>query len=264
MIADASVEDLSRFRHAVHHKARPGQPGAGRKRHGKNGENVEIAVPVGTRITRDDVVIASLDTPGERAEVARGGEGGVGNFAFRSSTHQAPREAIPGAPGDETWLTMELRINVDVAMVGLPNSGKSAVFHALTGGAAVIAPYPRSTREPAFGPVQDEFANLYLVVDLPGVDEVGAPRPDGKLEQIERARVIIHCVDARGDDVAERLAAVRHTVDAYRQEGANEIVVGTHISGSDRPAGVDIVVDPDSGSGIDELRREVLRHLAAT
>jgi GTP-binding protein len=264
LVADATVEDLSRFRHAVHHKGRPGQPGSGRKRHGRNGDDAVIAVPVGTRVRRDDLVIATLDADGERAEVARGGEGGVGNWAFRSSTHQAPRESVPGAPGDETWLTLELRLPIDVAIVGLPNSGKSALLHALTGGAAVIAPYPRSTREPAFGPLRDDYENLSLVADLPGVDEEGAPRPDGRLGQLERVRIILHCVDVRdAETIASRLTAVRATVQAFANPDADEIVVGTFADDAEQVAEVDVLVDTPTGRGVDALRATLVARLGA-
>ena len=91
---------------------------------------------------RHDAVIATLDAPGDRVQVARGGDGGIGNKAFKSSTHRAPRETIPGAAGEGAWITLELRLAVDMALVGLPNSGKSALLKALTGAAAVVASYP--------------------------------------------------------------------------------------------------------------------------
>lgn len=262
LVADPTVEDLSRYRHAVHHKARPGEPGAGRKRHGKGGADIELAVPVGTRVIRDDATIAILDAPGDRAEVARGGEGGVGNFAFRSSTHQAPRESVPGTPGDETWLTLELRLSIDAAIVGLPNSGKSALLHALTGAAVVVAAYPRSTKEPAFGPIEDDYGHQYLLVDLPGVDERGEPRPDGRLNQLERARLILHCVDATDPDtLAERIATVRATVRRYAAPDARELVVATHADPAEVPAGVDAAVELSTGAGVDALRDRLLAML---
>lgn len=264
LVADPRVEDLSQFRHHVHHKARPGGPGEGRRRHGKAGADAVLAVPVGTRVIRNGDTIAALDVPGAREEVARGGEGGVGNWAFRSSTHQAPRESIPGGPGDETWLTLELRLAVDVAIVGLPNSGKSALLQALTGAAVVVAAYPRSTREPAFGPLEDEAGHLYLAVDLPGVDEQGDPRPDGHLGQLERTAVILHCVDASLDEpVAPRLEAVRRTVAAYASPDAREIVVATHAVPAAPPPGADMAVDSETGAGIDALRTRILDLLAA-
>ena len=152
-----------------------------------------VPVPPGTRVLRDGHVIAELADAGDRVPVARGGDGGVGNRAFRSSTRQAPRNTTPGTAGEEAWLTLELRLPVDVGIVGLPNAGKSALLVALTGAAATVAPYPQSTREPAFGPLEDEDANLYLVADLPGLAGDGTPRRDAHLEQLERASVVLHC-----------------------------------------------------------------------
>jgi GTP-binding protein len=262
IVADPSVEDLSQFRHHVHHKGRPGQPGEGRRRHGKAGTDAVLPVPVGTRVIRDDHTIAVLETPGAREEVARGGEGGIGNWAFRSSTRQAPRDSVPGGPGDATWLTLELRIAIDVAIVGLPNSGKSALLRALTGAAVVVAPYPRSTREPAFGPLEDDAGNLYLAVDLPGVDEQGEARPDGRLGQLERARIILHCVDASdGEPIAPRLAPVRRTLAEHASPRARELVVATHADPHAPPPGADAAVDSETGAGIDVLRALIIEML---
>jgi len=263
VIADPAVEDLSRYRHAVHHKARAGQPGSGRRRHGKNGEDAEIHVPLGTRIIRDDETIAFLHTPGERAEIAVGGEGGVGNYAFRSSTHQTPRESIPGMPGDETWIVLELRMPLSVAIVGLPNSGKSALLNALTGAVAPVADYPRTSRQPEFGPLKDEYGNLFLVADLPGVDEQGRPRRDGYLGQLERAQIILHCVDGRdAEGLPEALAQVRDGIAPYVNPDAEEIVVATHVR-REVPEGIDIAVDSYTGVGIPELRELLLTRLRA-
>ena len=100
---------------------------------------------------------------GDTVPVARGGDGGIGNKAFKSSTNRAPRTTVPGSPGEEAWLTLEFRLPVDVAMVGLPNSGKSDLLVALTGGVATVAPYPHSTLDPAFGPLESPDGHLFLV-----------------------------------------------------------------------------------------------------
>lgn len=264
LVADPVVEDLSQFRQAVHHKARPGMPGEGARKHGKAGTDVEVHVPVGTRVIRDGEIIARLDLPGAREEVARGGEGGVGNYAFRSSTHQAPRESVPGMPGDETWLTLEFRLPVDFAIVGLPNSGKSSLLRALTGAAVTIAAYPRSTKAPALGPLEDDAGNLLIGVDLPGVDEQGAPRPDGRLGHLERARVILHCVDASTDEAWEpRVAAVRHTMAEYANPEAREVLVATHCAPVDLPAGAHFAVDCETGAGVDAVRAHLIGLLGA-
>lgn len=260
VIADDQVVDLSRFRHAVHHTAAAGANGEGRARHGRKGADAEVHVPPGTRIVRDEAVVAEIRTPGERVVVARGGNGGIGNRVFRSSTHRTPRETVPGASGEAAWLTLELRLPIDVAIVGLPNSGKSALLVALTGAAAVVAPYPHSTREPTFGPLVDDELEIHLVADLPGVGAGAEPRPDGFLTQCERARVIVHCVGAGAENPSppERIAAVEATIGQFASAGARRIVVATSADPRRVPPWADYAVDSESGEGIAALREGVL------
>ncbi|MGD9694384.1 MAG: GTPase [Thermoleophilia bacterium] len=264
LVADEQVTDLSRFRHAVHHRAANGGHGEGKQRHGRAGGDLVVAVPPGTRVIRDGHTIAELAAPGDRVPVARGGDGGVGNRAFRSSTHRAPRTTIPGTDGEETWLTLELRLPVDVALVGLPNSGKSALLVALTGAAATVAPYPHATLEPALGPLEDEDGHLFLVADLPGVGADGLPRRDAHLEQLERARVVVHCVDGSDPEpVADRLERAAGGIDPYLPEGAEVLVVATLSDPDDPPEGVDLAVETESGAGVEALRRRLLTLLTA-
>jgi GTP-binding protein len=262
LVADPEVTDLSRFRHAVHHRAAAGAPGEGARRHGRAGSDIEVRVPPGTRVIRDDAPIAELAEAGQRVPVARGGEGGVGNHAFRSSTHRAPRETVPGGAGEETWLTLELRLPVDVAIVGLPNSGKSALLAALTGASVVVAPYPHSTVEPSFGPLEDDAGHLYLVADLPGLAADGTPRREAHLQQAERACLLLHCVDAADPEPAgARLARVRAGLAPHRAEGVRELVVATRADLAPAPDEADAAVDLSSGAGVDDLRRRVLSAL---
>lgn len=263
IVADPQVIDLSRFRHAVHHKAAAGTNGERRARHGRTGDDAQITVPPGTRVIRDDAVIADLREPGDRVVVARGGNGGVGNKAFRSSTHQAPRETVPGGPGEATWLTLELRLPVDVAIVGLPNAGKSALLVALTGAAAVVAPYPQSTREPAFGPLVDDELEIHLVADLPGLDAEGVPQPSSFLDQCERARVIVVCVSAADDPVPAdaRRDLVESAIAPFAAADAPRVVVATFADPDAPPAWADAAVDCVSGAGIPALRGLILSAL---
>ena len=262
LVADAQVTDLSRFRHAVHHKAEAGGHGEGKARHGRAGNDLLVAVPPGTRVVRDGHRIAELVEPGDRVPVARGGDGGVGNRAFRSSTHQAPRTTVPGGAGEEAWLTLELRLPVDVAIVGLPNGGKSALLAALTGASPVVAAYPQSTREPAFGPLEDADGNLYLVADLPGLAADGSPRADSHLEQLERARVVLHAVDASDPEPPdERLARARAGLEGRLPAGSRELVVATAADPADPPAWADAAVEAEDGAGIEALRERVLAEL---
>jgi GTP-binding protein len=262
LTADPQVTDLSRFRHAVHHRAQAGAHGEGKSRHGRAGADLLIAVPPGTRVLRDGHRIAELNAPGDRVPVARGGEGGIGNKAFRSSTNRAPRRTTPGGPGEEAWLTLELRLPVDVAIVGLPNSGKSAVLAALTGAAATVAAYPHSTLEPSFGPLEDRDGRLYLVADLPGLAADGAPRRDSHLEQLERASVVLHCVAGSDPEPLDaRLARARAGLAPFMPADAAEIVVATGADPAEPPPGADLAVDAVGGAGIDALRERLVAEL---
>jgi GTP-binding protein len=263
--ADEEVRDLSRYRAAVHHRAERGRHGQGGMRRGAAGSDLTLAVPPGTRVLRDGEVVAELDAAGARVQVARGGEGGVGNRAFRSSTNRAPRTVLPGSAGEATWITLELRLPIDVALVGLPNAGKSSVLNALTGASAPVEPYPQSTREPAFGPlVSDDEAELFTVADLPGLAADGSPRPDGHLEQLERARVIVHLVDAADPEPAERrLARAREGLAPFAPEDSPVLVVATGCPPAERPEWADLAVAAESGGGVEGLRERVLALLGA-
>lgn len=265
IVGDTNVTDLSQFRHAVHHKAVVGGSGERRERHGRQGANAEVHVPPGTRIIRDDAVIAEIQRDGDRVTVARGGNGGVGNRVFRSSTHQAPRETVPGGPGEATWLTLELRLPVDVALIGMPNSGKSSVLVALTGAAATVAPYPLSTREPAFGPLVDDELEIFLIADLPGVGLDGADRRGSFLGQCERARVIVQCIsDVSDDDRARRECdEVWAVVEGFCSPQAKRILVATSAQPDACPEWADIAVQTTSGAGIPELRASIFHALGA-
>lgn len=263
LVADGQIDDLSRFRHAVHHRAPRGGNGEGKQRHGRAGEDLLVAVPPGTRVLRDGHVIADLRTAGDRVTVARGGEGGVGNRAFRSSTNRAPRQTVPGGTGEATWLTLEQRLPVDGALVGLPNSGKSAVLRALTGAAVSVAAYPHSTLEPALGPLEDAEGHLFTLIDLPGLAADGTPRRDARLGQLERARLLLHCVDAGDEEPAEeRLARVRQGLAEVAPAEAAELVVATRADPEHPPPWADHAVETESGAGVEALREAILARLA--
>ena len=262
---DPTVEDLSDFRARAHFRAGSGGNGEGANRDGRSGGDLVIPVPPDTRVFRDDLEIARLHQGDEPIQVARGGDGGVGNRAFRSSTNRAPRTTTPGQPGEATWLTLEFRLPVAVALVGLPNSGKSSLLRALTGAPATVAAYPQSTRQPELGVLVDDDGEPWLVADLPGLDDAGRPRRPSFLGQLERADVILHCVDASDPrDADERIALVRAGLAEYRDPEAQELVIATGCTADELPGWGDLAAEVSDGGGdIGRVREEILRHVGA-
>jgi len=194
-----------RFRH--HFRATPGGRGEGSRRHGAAGEDLILEVPPGTAIYDDasGALLADLVASGQAAMVARGGRGGLGNKHFATSTHQAPRHAQKGEPGEERWLRLELRLIADIGLVGLPNAGKSTLLAALTAATPKIADYPFTTLEPNLGVMDlgDEDPRLPTIADLPGLIEgasEGAGLGHAFLRHVERTRVLVHIVDGAGRD----------------------------------------------------------------
>ncbi|HEX4898345.1 MAG TPA: GTPase ObgE [Candidatus Limnocylindrales bacterium] len=194
-----------RFRH--HFRATPGGRGEGSRRHGAAGEDLILDVPPGTAIYDDETgaLLADLVASGQVAMVARGGRGGLGNKHFATSTHQAPRHAQKGEPGEERWLRLELRLIADIGLVGLPNAGKSTLLAALTAATPKIADYPFTTLEPNLGVMDlgDEDPRLPTIADVPGLIEgasEGAGLGHAFLRHIERTRVLVHIVDGAGRD----------------------------------------------------------------
>jgi len=194
-----------RFRH--HFRATPGGRGEGSRRHGAAGEDLILDVPPGTAIYDDatGALLADLVASGQAAMVARGGRGGLGNKHFATSTHQAPRHAQKGEPGEERWLRLELRLIADIGLVGLPNAGKSTLLAALTAATPKIAAYPFTTLEPNLGVMDlgEEDLRLPTIADVPGLIEgasEGAGLGHAFLRHIERTRVLVHIVDGAGRD----------------------------------------------------------------
>jgi GTP-binding protein len=260
---DPTVEDLSYFRTKGHFRARSGGNGEGANKDGRSGEDVVILVPPDTRVFRDDVEIARVYEGDEPIQVARGGNGGTGNRAFRSSTNQAPRKTTPGERGEAAWLTLEFRLPVAAALVGLPNSGKSGLLRALTGAPATVAAYPQSTRQPELGILLDEDGERWLLADLPGLDDAGLPRTPSFLGQLERADVIVHCVDATDPrDPQERLAMIRDGIAEYRSDEGSEIVVATACPPDELPGWADLAADVPEGTGdVQAVKEAILREL---
>jgi GTP-binding protein len=219
LTVDVGETTLGAFRYHHHFRAEGGGRGGGSRRHGKAGLDLVLAVPPGTAVydeTGADLV-ADLVATGQRAMVARGGRGGLGNVHFATATHRTPRHAQKGEPGEERRLRLELRLIADVGLVGLPNAGKSTLLAALTAARPKIADYPFTTLEPNLGVlVMEAFIpgdpRLPTVADVPGLIEgasSGAGLGHAFLRHVERTRVLLHVVDLAGRDPEADFAILR-------------------------------------------------------
>jgi len=236
LIASPSVSTLLEFSNRRHFRAGRGGNGAGAKKHGKAGENVRVLVPLGTVVQAGDEILADLSRSGDEVMVARGGRGGLGNVHFVTSTNQTPTVAQKGEPGEERWLKLELKSIADIGLVGYPNVGKSSLLAAITAAKPKIGDYPFTTLEPNLGVAErDDFT--FVLADIPGLIE-GAHRGVGLghqfLRHVERARVLLHVVDATVSDPVATYEAVREELELYNPElaGKPEIVALNKI---DRP-----------------------------
>jgi len=197
--ADRNVNTLIDYRFARMHRADNGQRGMGSYCNGRGGEDVVLRMPVGTVIrdaeTQD--LVADLATDGERALLARGGNGGLGNLHFRSSTNRAPRQFTRGEPGESRELALELRVLADVGLLGLPNAGKSTFIRAVSSARPKVADYPFTTLDPSLGVVR-VGEKSFVIADLPGLIE-GAAEGAGLghqfLRHLSRTRLLLHLVD---------------------------------------------------------------------
>src|ERR671914_1472739 len=153
LTADEDLRDLSAFRTNQRFRAGPGERGRGALRHGADGADVDLRVPVGTQVEQDGRLVADLASPGARFVVAEGGRGGRGNKRFATSTRQTPRFAETGHPGEERWIELRLKLLVDAALVGLPNAGKSSLLRRISNAKPRVADYPFTTLAPVLGTV---------------------------------------------------------------------------------------------------------------
>jgi GTP-binding protein len=214
------LNTLIDYRYQQHFKAQTGGHGMGRNRHGANGEDAVLRVPVGTEVLEEDkeTLIADLHTAGMRVRLAGGGNGGFGNDHFKGPVNQAPRHANPGLPGQEKWIWLRLKLIADVGLVGLPNAGKSTLLAAVSAATPKIADYPFTTLTPNLGVVDLSEGERFVLADVPGLIE-GASEGAGLgvrfLGHLERTAVLIHLVDATADDPAEDWRTIRAELEAY-------------------------------------------------
>ncbi|MBR2523509.1 MAG: GTPase ObgE [Clostridiales bacterium] len=203
-VAVSKISNLSAFRFKHKFVAQDGAKGMNRKMYGKGGDDLEIAVPVGTVIkdVETDRILADMTEDGQRVIIARGGKGGLGNMHYANAVRQAPQFARAGIPGEELDLYIELKLIADVGLVGYPNAGKSTLLSVLTRAKPKIADYPFTTLEPVLGVVQS-YDTSYVIADIPGIIEdahQGAGLGHDFLRHIERTRLLVHVVDVSAKD----------------------------------------------------------------
>jgi GTP-binding protein len=219
LVADPDLRDLSAFASTRVFKAGRGEAGRGGGRHGADGADAELRVPVGTQVLDDEEhLVADLATPGARVVVAHGGAGGRGNRRFATPTRQAPRFAETGLPGEEAELELRLKLLVDSALVGLPNAGKSSLLRRISNAKPKVAAYPFTTLEPVLGTVASPDGRQVTVADVPGLVEgasAGAGLGHEFLAHLERARLLVHVIDAAAGDVAAQFRLVDRELAAY-------------------------------------------------
>jgi GTP-binding protein len=268
LIADPDLRDLGKFRAPRVYKAGSGGSGRGARKHGAEGEDVELRIPAGTQVyDEEERLIADLALPGSRVVVARGGAGGRGNRHFATPTRQTPRFAEVGMPGEQAELELRLKLLADAALVGLPNAGKSSLLRRISNAKPKVADYPFTTLSPVLGTVDAPDGRQLTVADVPGLIE-GASEGVGLghefLAHLERARLLVHVIDASEGDEAERFATIDRELGAYGAEldrlvqivVLNKVDIAPEAEFSSADPRVLSVVRTSAvtGEGIDELK----------
>jgi GTP-binding protein len=266
---------LARYRGEKRFEGEPGADGENSNRHGRGGNDLTIKLPVGSFIKNLHTgETFDLTGDGERIMILKGGRGGAGNSAFKSSVNQTPQEAMPGGAGEEATFTVELRLIADAGLIGLPNAGKTSLLNALTSADAKVGAYAFTTLDPNLGALYG-----YVVADIPGVIE-GASAGKGLgikfLKHIARTRILVHCISLESADVWADYKVVRAELEQF--EGGilskkPEIIVFTKSDTKD-PKEVAELVEHVQGHGevayavsvlndaeLDTFKKELIRYL---
>lgn len=231
LVADKSLNTLADFRVARKFRAENGQPGAGRNKTGRSGDDLEVQVPCGTVVQDVDTgeTICDLTEPGARQKVAEGGRGGLGNTRFKSSTNRAPRKTTNGTPGEGRHLSLELKVLADVGLLGMPNAGKSTLITAMSSAKPRVADYPFTTLHPNLGVVRVGRLQSFVMADIPGLIE-GAAEGAGLgiqfLKHLQRTGLLLHLVDIAPIDPngspADEVKAIAAELSKFSEELADK------------------------------------------
>jgi GTP-binding protein len=216
-VADRNINTLIDYRYARRHIAKNGEAGRGSDQYGAAGPDVELRMPVGTIVKNAETgdLMVELLEHGQRALLAKGGDGGFGNLHFKTSTNRAPRQKTPGWPGEGCKLQLELRVLADVGLLGMPNAGKSTLITAISNARPKIADYPFTTLHPNLGVVRVGPEQSFVVADIPGLIE-GASEGAGLghqfLRHLQRTRLLLHIVDMAPFDDSDPVVHARAIV----------------------------------------------------
>ena len=218
-----NINTLIDYRYQQHHEAPNGIGGAGRLRSGANGEDLVLRVPVGTQVLAEDkeTILIDLQHLGAREILLKGGDGGMGNAHYKTSTNQAPRHTTPGYPGVEREVWLRLKLIADAGLVGLPNAGKSTFLAACSAAKPKIADYPFTTLTPNLGVVHvgdKHQSRSFVLADIPGLIEgahEGQGLGDRFLGHVERTKVLLHLIDGTEENVAKSYTTIRGELKAY-------------------------------------------------
>jgi GTP-binding protein len=276
------LNTLIDYRYQQHFKAERGGNGMGKDRHGANGKDAVLKVPVGTQVYEEDgeTLLADLTHAGQRTTIAKGGNGGFGNAYFKSSTNRAPRHANPGLPREELTIRLRLKLIADAGLVGLPNAGKSTFLATVSAAKPKIADYPFTTLHPQLGVVRID-GREFVLADLPGLIEgahEGTGLGDRFLGHTERCRVLLHLVDGTSEHAGRDYKIVRGELEAYGHglAGKPEIValskadamtpeqIKSQKAKLKRACGqTPFVLSSQSGKGVREVLRALLQAIGA-
>ncbi len=222
-VADNNINTLVDYRFTKIHRARNGENGRGSDCYGKSADDITLRMPVGTVIADFETgeVVADLSRDGQVALLARGGDGGLGNLHFKSSTNRSPRQFTNGKPGEEFKLKLELKVLADVGLLGMPNAGKSTFIRAVSAARPKVADYPFTTLAPSLGVVRVDTDRSFVVADIPGLIE-GAAEGAGLghrfLRHLARNRILLHLVDiAPYDEEVDPVREARAIVGELRK-----------------------------------------------